>query len=268
MSVHFVSLRGDRTSNEDNHNIIIGMDKNDPNVANINYYGIYDGHGGKFVSKFLAENLYHFFIDKNTKYPLDKQYVNKVYDKLQSILFTKYEKESTDCGSTCLVVCHFKDETNKDVINIINSGDSRCVLCRHDIGMSITRDHKPDWPNEKRRINKLGGNVEKDAKGVWRINDLSVSRAFGDKESKQYISHRPEIYKYTITEKDRFMIMGCDGLWDEVAPQEAVNFILENCYDIDMNRINKMVNIARRLGEYAIKKGSSDNVTIIIVFFD
>lgn len=280
MSVHFVSLKGERSSNEDNHNIILGMkdcqnnsnDSNNPNttqdIANVNFYGIYDGHGGKFVSKFLSDNLCHFFINKSVKYPLDKQYVNDTYDNLQNILFSKHTEESTECGSTCLVVVHFKDENNRNCLNIMNTGDSRCVICRNNIGIALTKDHKPDWPDERCRISKLGGVVKQDTYGTWRINDLSVSRAFGDKESRKFVTHKPEMYKYNITNNDKFMIIACDGLWDEVSSQEAVNFVLDNCYDVNMIRINKNVNIAKRLSEYAISRGSTDNVTAIVVFFD
>ena len=53
------------------------------------------------------------------------------------------------------------------------------------------------------------------------------------------------------------------------AAQEAVNFVLLMCYDKTLKtRINKNVNIAKKLAEYALKKGSSDNVTVIIYFFD
>jgi protein phosphatase 2C len=265
MSVHYISLRGERPSNEDNHNIILGLNRNDDKMAKINYYGVYDGHGGKFVSNFLSENLPHLFIANKVSYPLDIEYVNKVYDKVQSVLFTKHEKEATECGSTCLVVCHFK-QNNREFLNIMNTGDSRCVMCRNNIGIPLTKDHKPDWPDENARISKLGGTIRKDG-NTYRINDLSVSRAFGDKESSKFVTHRPDLYKYTLTKKDKFIIIACDGLWDVISCQDAVNFILKSCYDSDMKRINQDINIARKLAEMAIEKDSGDNVTCIVVFF-
>lgn len=313
MSAHFASLRGDRNSNEDNHNIIIGMgavtdatqNKGDGNkeignketgnkeasnkdagnkeannkeqgkegkeekiepMANINYYGVYDGHGGKFVSKFLSENIFHYFIDPKVKYPLDKEYVNKVFDGVQNILVTKYTKQATECGSTCLIVCHFKSGSN-DYLNILNTGDSRCVLSRNNIAHTLTRDHKPDWPDEKWRIKKLGGQVKK-VGNTFRIGDLSVSRAFGDIDANKYVTHRPDIYKYKIKKKDRFIIIACDGLWDVVSPQDAVNFVLDKCYDSDMKRINVGINIADELAKFAIESESGDNVTCIVVLFN
>lgn len=267
MSAHFVSLKGERPSNEDAHNIIHALHNDDKDMARVNYYGVYDGHGGKFVSNFLSENIPQFFISNKVTYPLDINYVNNVYDKIQSILFTKYEKMATDCGSTCLIVCHFKDENNQEFLNVMNTGDSRCVLCRNNLGIPLTRDHKPDWPDEMNRITKLGGQIKKDG-ATYRINDLSVSRAFGDKESSKFVTHRPDLYKYKLTKKDKFMIIACDGLWDVINPQEATNMVLKNCYDTDMNRINKKVNISRKLAEMAIELESGDNVTCIVVFFD
>lgn len=266
MSAHLASIKGERSSNEDNHNIIVGLYDSNTKTAKVNYYGVYDGHGGKFVSNFLRNNLSQFFVDKQVMYPLNKLYVNCVYDKLQNVLVEKYKKEATDCGSTCLVVCHFK-ENNKDYLNILNTGDSRCVICRNNIGIALTKDHKPDWPDEYCRITKLGGQIKKIGNTV-RINDLSVSRAFGDIESSKFVTHLPDLYKYKITEKDKFIIVACDGLWDVLSSQDAVNFVLKNCYDSDMVKINQNINISKKLSDYAIECDSGDNVTCIVVFFD
>lgn len=259
MPAYMTSLKGKRPSNEDAHTVYINND------TNINLYGVYDGHGGKFISHFLSNNLPLFFTSNNV-YPLKPDYVNLVYDKIQNVLLTKYEKASIESGSTCLLVCHFK-QNGLDYLNILNTGDSRCVLCNgNNFGISLTKDHKPDWIDEYIRITKLGG-VPKNDNGVCRIGSLSVSRAFGDKDEIPYVTHNPEMFLHTLNKNDKFMIVACDGLWDVMDSQEAVNFVLRNCYDIDMKRINMSANIARLLGETCIEMGSSDNITCIIVFF-
>ena len=50
--------------------------------------------------------------------------------------------------------------------------------------------------------------------------------------------------------------------------QEVVNFILESCYDMTTNTRHtpKTLNIAKQLAEFAIQKGSTDNVSVIVVF--
>ena len=66
--------------------------------------------------------------------------------------------------------------------------------------------------------------------------------------------------------------MGCDGLWDVIENQDAIDFVLKKCYDIKGGRRilkgkDEKNNIAKKLADFAIKKGSSDNVSVIIVFF-
>jgi serine/threonine protein phosphatase PrpC len=49
---------------------------------------------------------------------------------------------------------------------------------------------------------------------------------------------------------------------------EAVNYVLDYCYDMNTNkRINNNIDIADKLADYALRKGSTDNVTIIVAFF-
>lgn len=262
MNVHFKSVIGLRKSNEDAHNIKLNGKGKYSNYNKINFFGIYDGHGGKQVSKFLSENLPKYFLNKRISYPLGKRYVISAYDEMQKQLkknsFAKYS------GSTCLVLIHYMT-TKGQYINVLNSGDCRAVICRGSMGIALTKDHKPHWPEERSRIEKLGGRIMWDGYD-WRIKDLSVSRAFGDIDSTPFVTHRPDIYRYKLTKSDRFIIMGCDGLWDVVSNQEAVNYVLTLCYDMNKKRINKKLNIADKLVNYALKKGSTDNVTVIVVF--
>ena len=94
----------------------------------------------------------------------------------------------------------------------------------------------------------------------WRINGLSLSRAFGDLDCRPYVTHLPQIYKYNINTNDKFLIFACDGLWDVISNQDAVDFIC------DLNNKNFKGNYSKELTEYAINKGSLDNVSAIVYF--
>jgi serine/threonine protein phosphatase PrpC len=67
------------------------------------------------------------------------------------------------------------------------------------------------------------------------------------------------------------MIMGCDGLWDVLNNQEAIDMVLseiENNDDYKKNINNKSDNnIAIKLANLAYDKGSEDNITVIVIFF-
>jgi len=65
-----------------------------------------------------------------------------------------------------------------------NAGDSRAVLAvkneSKNIAIEMSKDHKPDLPEEKARIEKAGGFVEDN-----RVeNKLNLSRSLGDLEYK------------------------------------------------------------------------------------
>lgn len=266
MNVHSVSLKGVRNQNEDRHSIIINLNNNDSTKAPVNFFGVYDGHGGKFVSGFLAESLPSLFIDNRIQYPVSKDYINQVYKYLQhKILKKNYYEKAVHCGSTCLVGIHFKKQ-DQDYLIVINTGDTRAVLCRDNFAITLSKDHKPAWPEERHRIEELGGQIYFDGDD-WRIKDLSVSRAFGDFDAEPYLTCTPDIFRYKLDKNDKFIIFACDGLWDVLSNQDAVNIVLNECYGKDLKtRINKNINIAKKLAEIALKKGSTDNLTIIIYF--
>lgn len=265
MSVHTASLKGKRQQNEDKHVSFLNINGDDTTRAKINLFGVFDGHGGKFVSKFLHDNLAQIMTDKRVEYPLDKSFIVKIYNGLQNILRNKYKKYASECGSTCLVISHFKTQESS-YLNVLNTGDTRAVLCRNNMAHLLTKDHKPHWPEEEKRIKKLGGEIILDQYGDWRIGDLSVSRAFGDLNAEPYVTCLPDIYKYKLSKNDKFMILACDGLWDVLDNQDAINFVLKYGFD-ESNKVKKDVNIAVKLAEYALKAGSTDNITIHIVFF-
>jgi serine/threonine protein phosphatase PrpC len=266
-NIYYSSLKGLRDQNEDKHNIILNLDNKNCKLNKINYYGIYDGHGGKSVSEFLAKNLPKYFLKKKLSYPVTKDYIRTVYDHVQNVLRNNHKNIAYRTGSTCLIVLQYIKNT-KNWLNVLNTGDSRCIICRDNFAHPLTKDHKPGWPEERHRIEKLGGQIYLDGPD-FRIGDLSVSRAFGDIEASPYVTHRPDTFKFELDKSDKFIILACDGLWDKVSNEEAVNFVLMKCYDnTTKKRINKRVNIAEELARYSLQKRSTDNISVIVVFFD
>ena len=274
MITHSISLIGKRDKNEDQHDIIINLNNENKKLENINFFGVYDGHGGKEVSKYLKENLSNYFTNNFNQYIITdsnnfKKYIEKVFDHLQTKLERKFKNISYNIGSTALIIIMFKYKS--DIYTYVaNIGDCRSVLCDNkNIPKQLTKDHKPNQIDEKNRIEKIGGKIYFDGYD-WRVGDLSVSRAFGDIDSTPFVTHKPEIFKYKIKKSDKFIIIGCDGLWDVMSNQDVTNFILNKINEIKISNMyrNSENNIAFLLAEYAIKKGSTDNISIIIIFLN
>jgi len=268
MRVYVHSLQGKRDSNEDQHSIILNLDGSNKDMNNINFLGVFDGHGGKLVSKYLKDNLPVYFVKKfkkNIYLNPDKysKYINDVYEDIQNKIKIDHPRVINYCGSTACITIHYVDqEKKKNFLWIANVGDSRVILTNKDgIAMQLSKDHKPNTPEERVRIEQMGGKISFD--GVdWRIKNLSLSRAFGDIDCTPYVTHLPQIYQYKISSSDKFLIKACDGLWDVISNQDAADFILEL-----LNKKNKG-NYAKLLAEYALIKGSLDNVTVIVYFFE
>jgi serine/threonine protein phosphatase PrpC len=264
MKIYAISLKGMRRQNEDKHNIILNLDNHDKIMKNINFFSIFDGHGGKEVSAYLCKELHKYFMNQNINYPISENRVNNIFSHVQKVLKLKYNKFSYNTGSTSLIAIQY-EKNNSNYLNIINLGDSRCILCRDNFALPLTKDHKPMWPEENMRITKLGGKIYYD--DDWRIMELSVSRSFGDISATPFLTHVPDLFRYKIEKNDKFIVLACDGLWDVLSNQEVVNYILMNCYDLSQNkRINDKKNISKLLGKLAISKGSGDNITAIVIF--
>lgn len=59
------------------------------------------------------------------------------------------------------------------------------------------------------------------------------------------------------------MILGCDGLWDTIAPPDVIKIVQEH-----LTKGGARSEVAKLLVQQAIEQGSTDNVTVVIVFLD
>jgi serine/threonine protein phosphatase PrpC len=259
INISFTSIKGRRISNEDEHTIITNINNANDKLNNINLFGIYDGHGGAEISKFLSEEIPLHYCTKSRTCPFKKKYHENVFNYLQDKILKK--KEGQISGSTCLLNIMYKYE-NELHFNTVNLGDSRLVVVyKSGYTKQITTDHKPEDIIEKTRIEKIGGEIYKDSEGVFRVGQLSLARAFGDGDNAPYISQKPDIYYNKITNNTKYIIMACDGLWDVIENKDL--FSLLEDYKKDNSK-----NLAARLAQKALNENSHDNISIIILEFE
>ncbi|WOL14405.1 putative protein phosphatase 2C 33 isoform X1 [Canna indica] len=121
-----------------------------------------------------------------------------------------------------------------------NVGDSRAVLGTRDqnnslVAVQLTVDLKPNLPREAERIRRCRGRVfalrdEPEVARVWLPNanspGLAMARALGDFCLKDFgLISVPEISYRRITEKDEFIILATDGVWDVLSNKEVVSIV-------------------------------------------
>eukprot|EP01017_Pseudomicrothorax_dubius_P028720 TRINITY_DN3431_c0_g1_i1.p1 TRINITY_DN3431_c0_g1~~TRINITY_DN3431_c0_g1_i1.p1 ORF type:complete len:212 (-),score=48.15 TRINITY_DN3431_c0_g1_i1:848-1483(-) len=142
------------------------MEKFGPNLE-CNFFAVYDGHGssGKEASQ-AANDYIQTYIEKNTKklatLVTDRQretFIRSAFKTAES----KLKSSGIDYSNsgTCAISVFIQ----KNMCYIANLGDSRAVLCRitprERLAIELSWDHKPTRPDEKERILRAGGKIEK-----------------------------------------------------------------------------------------------------------
>jgi hypothetical protein len=94
------------------------------------------------------------------------------------------------------------------------------VLSRGGKAVRLSHDHKP--VDEEERIRELGGYVI--GKTTQRVNGmLGVPRSIGDFFVKPYVSEEPFVNVVPRQADDDFIMLACDGVWDELDDQRVVD---------------------------------------------
>jgi serine/threonine protein phosphatase PrpC len=154
------------------------------------------------------------------------------------------------------------------------------VLCRAGRAVPLSVDHKPNDPPELERIKNAGGYVQCTSRGPithYRVNgNLNLSRALGDFQYKrrkdlghdaQMITCAPDCKVLPRGAQDEFIILACDGIWDVLSSQDAVDFVrtrLHHCTEISsitQSLLNRCLASSPKL---SLGVGC-DNMTCVIV---
>jgi len=211
------------------------------------YFAVFDGHNGVASAKYCAGKMHIKLMEL-----LDSEEdPTSLFKATFHLTNTELEKHNT-AGGTTAVVAYFKGND----MYIANVGDSRAVVCRNRQALRITTDHKPDLQVERERIEKNGGWVKNG--GI--TGTLTVSRALGDFSYKPFITCEPDVFgPYCFTDDShQFLILACDGLWDVVSDEQAVEIVLTT---------KNAEEAAVRLRDQAFNSKSQDNISVLVVFF-
>ena len=151
---------------------------------------------------------------------------------------------------------YFSNLKTKTKKYVANCGDARAVLCRDGNAVRLSVDHKPDDPLERKRIRELGGYVSYTGRI---LDDILVARSLGDAQNQPYVTSEPYVAHFELTDKDEFLILACDGVWDVVSDEGAVELVREYSK-------KSLASPAVALRDHAYSAGSTDNLSAIIVY--
>jgi protein phosphatase 2C family protein 2/3 len=161
-------------------------------------------------------------------------------------------------------------------------------MCERGNCVELSKDHKPDLPEERSRIIKAGGEVME-----GRVNGmLALSRAIGDFDYKpipppkdaqpswflnnHMVTSYPDVVVKPFHKDVEFLVLACDGIWDCKSSDQVVQYFKQqlpihgtSLKDIQKPNHDLLDEICPNTFEEMRQNDGigSDNMTIIIVDF-
>lgn len=273
-------MRSPKKHNQDSFIIVPNLG----GVKNQYAFGVFDGHGtyGHLISGKIAERLPQFIAENLLPSAPDRvieTQLQRGFELMQDDLVSS----SIDCslsGSTaCLVLIR------GTTVFTANLGDSRAVIGRkvHDTWRNrpLTRDHKPDWPDECLRITQAGGRVipytnyygrPAGPHRVWLphkdIPGLAMSRAFGDLIGSEVgITAIPELKSFSLTPDDKFIVIASDGLWEFMSSQEVVDIVSADFTGISAEATCEKL-VQESVRRWNRQEDAVDDITVVVVYLN
>uniref|UniRef100_A0A1J3E449 protein-serine/threonine phosphatase n=1 Tax=Noccaea caerulescens TaxID=107243 RepID=A0A1J3E449_NOCCA len=162
-----------------------------------------------------------------------------------------------------------------------NIGDSRAVLGMRNkenklVPFQLTEDLKPDVPAEAARIKRCKGRIFalRDEPGVSRLwlpnhdsPGLAMARAFGDFCLKDYgLISVPDLMYRHLSEKDEFVVLATDGIWDVLTNEEVVEIVAKAPTRSSAGRA--LVEAAVRNWRWKFPTSKVDDCAVVCLFLD
>jgi len=243
-------------------------------------HAVFDGHTGSECAKFAAKRLPSRLREKLDTY--NRRSTQLTIRHLLIFTLEDLDREfmeahpTSDAGCTA-VVCLI--DTVQKMLYCANIGDSRAIIGRKLNHLALTRDQDGSNIAEAKRVEGSGGTIDSDGY----INDtVNMTRSLGDrsgkfKEINGYFSRNyaivsaPEVRIVQLTDTHMFLLLACDGMFEVFTSQQIIvrarQLLTEGTPKFEEINSNAVKAVAKTLCKEAIDKGSTDNVSVMIVCF-
>ncbi|XP_067084073.1 protein phosphatase 1F [Osmerus mordax] len=274
------AIRNSRRKMEDRHvalahfNQLLGLQDGTARQ----YYAVFDGHGGMDAANYAATHL-HVLLGQQGALASDPETAFKeAFTRTDHMFRGKARRERLRSGSTGVAVL-----LQGEALTVAWLGDSQALLVRGGQAVTLMDPHKPEREDERERIEGLGGCIT--FMGCWRVNGTyAVSRAIGDFDQKPYVSGDADCSSTRLTGNEDYVLLACDGFFDTVSSEEVPQLVLgalrkhreplegeepqgeEPRGEGEEPRGLLGEDVARQLVAHAKAAGSSDNITVMVVF--
>lgn len=256
------AMQGWRVEMEDSHTAEAVIPKHE----SLSFFAVYDGHGGSTVSKRAGTEMLPVLCEQPGITSTDPEVQAKALRAAILALDAIFRKDpALDSGSDKSGSTMTSTLITPTHIILANVGDSRIVVARDGKVQAATIDHKPTDAGETERVKNANGFID-----MGRVcGNLAVSRALGDfmykdmpslPAEKQKICADADLTVIPRDEKDEFVFLACDGIWDVISNEQAVEFITDH-----LKAGEKPAEICEKLLAHCLALNSRDNMSVCIV---
>ena len=266
------------------------MDRNIPSKL----IGIFDGHArlGEVVSEYVVKELPKLLASKLEEIR-QKDHPENV---TKAIIETFVEMDKTapadvsgGCTASIILQRHSK-------LYIANAGDSRSFVVMYRAKeksakvIYISREDKPNLPDERERVEKAGGQVLIPMSGTSRVlytdpesgltSGLAMSRSIGDWEVGKFgvipdpivdvIDIEQVVDEYTESDDDIFIfaVSATDGIMDYCTPEGIAKVVAKSMYEEDgphlLTALEQLIYVAAAGWERSKRGTYRDDIAISV----
>ncbi|KAG6616456.1 protein phosphatase [Phytophthora cinnamomi] len=280
----------------------------EPHHQKQSFYALFDGHSGVRAATFSNQRLVPYLTAHDAFMTDTRLAFEECFARIDKEFLAKAEEESLDDGTTAAVVLIRGNRLitanigdSRAVVSI--GGQALDIIEEQTPGREDERrriESQGGWVKEERELQlsklhsmdlsdpEIQQRAERVVKWVtiYRVNgELAVSRAIGDIDYKgealskyeywafpeghgrvfhgDLVISMPECQEIEITPEFDFLILACDGLWDTIKSKEAVKYVADR-----LNEGYSAKQASQSLANLAIRSGSSDNVSVVIVLLN
>jgi len=255
-------MQGYRVNMEDALSIRLSLSEKHRDLS---YFGVFDGHSGDAASIFTSQTLHQRLGDAED--PTDPETIKAIVQSVDKEFVDKPDVRTNGSTAVFAMLRPAPDDRDKYQITVGHVGDSRAVLIRaNGTHQALTKDHKPENPEERERIVAAGGSVQ-----MNRVDgELAMSRAMGYWNYKCNPNIVPHLQKVisvpdvtsVVASKGDILLIACDGIFEAVETPEVANFVHQEAQENSTDPAH----VVSALLDFSLKHGSKDNMTAIVIY--
>ena len=255
-----------------------------------------DGHGpdGQSVARTVAKSLVEASLESKLRLDASMNSIDLmrlVFSRVaQSVKSLKTADISMSGSTAVLALFHSASSSSgaahQMYMTLAWVGDSRAVLGFYDSSADeyasalLTRDHKPEDTEEKRRILSNEGRIDRfideatgEQVGPYRVFQkyawvpgLAMSRAFGNSIASEVgVISEPDVLSHPLQPEDAFVIIGTDGFWDFVTQSHAVSICSKA--KSAPSATNELISYVKQQRKVLGDDTIVDDTTVLVIFF-